>query len=194
MVRDEEMLLYATGEGGDGRGSTGKAAPAGAPPVFDDRPGREGGGGGGRGGGGGIGGVASVGADAVGRARGAAAVAGTALLHAELEVRQLGARLTRVLLASPAGREQAVGSAKLTRAMTEAAATATAEVAEAKAYVAAAAGGGGGGGGGVGGVPTVSSTISMALGLEDLPRQLNMMSREMDIYRRRLDAASRSNT
>ena len=140
--------------------------------------------------------MASVGADAVGRARGAAAVAGTALLHAELEVRQLGARLTRVLLASPAGREQAVGSAKLTRAMTEAAATATAEVAEAKAYAAgaAAAAAAGGGGRGVGGVPTVSSTISMALGLEDLPRQLNMMSREMDIYRRRLDAASRSNT
>ena len=59
------------------------------------------------------------------------------------------------LQASPAGRKQAVGSAKLTRAVGEAAA-------------AAAAGNG--------------------LGLEDLPRQLNMMTREMDIYRRRQEA------
>ena len=131
------------------------------------------------------------GADAVGRARGRR-VAGTALLHAELEVRQLGARLTRVLLASPAD-VAAVGSET-----------------DPGHDRSGGDGDGGGGGGkghagrrrrrrgrrrrGVGGVPTVSSTISMALGLEDLPRQLNMMSREMDIYRRRLDAASRSNT
>ena len=102
------------GEGGGGEGGVSGSR------AVDDNVGGGGGGGGGRV----VDGVrvASVGADAVGRARGAAAVAGTALLPPEAEVCLLGARMTRVLLASPAGRKQAVGSAKLLRAMGEAAA------------------------------------------------------------------------
>lgn len=143
------------GEGGGGEGGV-----SGSRAVGDDAGG---------GGGGGVAGgvrIASVGADAVGRARGAAAVAGTALSHPEAEVCLLGARMTRVLLASPAGRKQAVGSAKLSRAMGEAAKA----KAKAKAKAAEAAG------------------IAAGSRLDDLPRQLDMMMREMDTYRRRSEA------
>lgn len=100
------------------------------------------------------------GAGAVGQARGAAVVAGTALTHSEAEMRALGARMTRVLLASPAGRKQAVGSAKLARAMAEV----------------------------VGAGGEMGPAIPDGLDGDDLPRQVGAMMREMDIYRRRFKA------